>query len=123
MKSFIVQPWNQRVYVSSDPARVIARYNRHSDAEEKMTLDELENCRGMAIHLQPKGKCKTLFLLFLSPSWDPTHFADLQTLHHEALHMGHFLMEYCGQPINMDSTETQAYLMEHIAERARRKML
>jgi hypothetical protein len=115
LKSFKVQPFGQRVYVSREPSRVVSRYNNHAAAEDKCTLEELAGCRGMAIHLEPKGKSKVLFLLYLR-GWDPT------TLFHESLHMAHFLMEYCSAPINMESTEMQAYLMEHIADNAAKKL-
>ena len=123
MKSFKVEPWGQRVYVSSDSKKVMARYNNHAACVEKETAEDFLDCRGCAYYLPAKGRNKVLFMYYVSPSWSPLVWDDLSTLFHEALHMAHYLMEYCGAPINLDSTETQAYLMEHIALMARKKLI
>ena len=129
MKSFLIEPWGQRVYVSSDPKRTMSRYNKHPSCagEDQTSLEELLENRGMAMHFEGKGQNKPLFLFWLAPDQQlpqltAKEWEAISTVFHEALHMAHYLMDYCGAPINMDSTETQAYLMEHIAEMVRKKL-
>lgn len=113
MKSFLVQPFHQRVHVATRPAEFIAKYNRHCTESEKMHLKELHQCRGMAAHLD---EGKPLFILYLPEN------VSCGTLFHECLHMTHFIMDYASAPISMESTETQAYLMESIAATVRKKL-
>ena len=103
----MVQPFGQRVYVTADAKAFVRAYNRIS--EVAMELDEADRCDGMAVRGEK-------FLIYVRPG------ADHSTYYHEALHMAHFIMEHCAQDINLESTETQAYLMEHIAESVRKKL-
>lgn len=80
-----------------------------------MGLSDMDNIRGMAAHLEEEGK-PVLFMLYLTVG------CDASTLYHEALHMAHYVMAFSGAPISLDSSEMQAYLMEHIAESAQKKM-
>lgn len=122
MKSFKVQPFAQRIYVSQDSHQTVTRYNNHAGCDEKTSLGELSGCRGMAFHLMPKGKSPALFLLYLPDDWSRNTFVDISTLFHEALHLTHFVMDYCALPLGLESTEAQAYLMEHIADMVQRKL-
>lgn len=115
MKSFLVQPFHQRVYVSQDPAAFSSKVNKYAPADEQMEAKELDDCRGMAVHLCKDGKV-ALFMLYLRNDYDDT------TLFHECLHLAHYMMDYCSAPISMESTELQAYLMEHIAATTRKKL-
>lgn len=109
MRSFTVQPFDKKVYLTSDPAEFTRRYNLYASTEP-MTESELKGCRGMAAHVVRDDKAPhALFLLYLPQDYD------VSTVFHEALHMAHFLMDYTGMPIDMESTELQAYTMEYIA--------
>jgi hypothetical protein len=116
MKSFLSQPFCQRIYLTLDPLAFTRRYNRYAADDEKMLITELEDCVGMAAHLEAKGK-SPLFMMYLQSDCDDA------TLYHESLHLAHYLMDFSGAPISMDSTETQAYLMTHIAAMAKEKLL
>lgn len=113
MKSFLVQPFHQRVHLTTEVGEFIAKYNRYCVESEKMTEKELESCVGMAIHLD---EGKPLFMLYIPLT------VSCGTLFHEALHMAHFIMHYASAPVSMESTETQAYLMENIASSIRKKL-
>ena len=113
MKSFLVQPFHQRVHITTTVEECVAKYNKHCGELEKMTLKEMAKCRGMAVHLD---ETKPLFMIYVPQ--DVPH----GTLYHECLHMAHFIMHYSSAPISMDSTETQAYMMENIAENVRKKL-
>lgn len=115
MKSFLIQPFHQRVHVTADPQEFQRKYNTYASETERMELKELEDCRGMATHLLKKDKA-ALFMLYLEPNHDDS------TLFHECLHMAHFVMDYVCAPISMESTETQAYLMESIVANVRKKL-
>lgn len=115
MKSFMVQPFSQRVYVTKDKKQFSSRYNRNIGNGEKMTITELESCAGMAVHLERKEKA-ALFMMYMRDDCP-------YTLFHESLHMAHFIMHYCDAPINLESTETQAYLLEHIAKMTHKKLV
>jgi hypothetical protein len=115
MKSFLIQPFHQRIHLTTIPGEFRRKYNAHAPENGLMELSEFEECRGMAAHLVKKGK-PALFMLYLS------HDYDEGTLYHESLHLAHFVMDYASAPISMESTETQAYLMEHIAATARNKL-
>ena len=115
MKSFLVQPFHQRVYVTAGSQEFQRKYNSYAPETERMELKELEDCRGMAVHLTKKNK-PALFMLYLAYDYDDS------TLFHECLHLAHFVMEYASAPISLESTETQAYLMEHIAATTRKKL-
>ena len=114
MKSFMVQPFAQRVSCTKDKKQFASRYNRNVGDGEKLTIAELDTCSGMAVYLDKRDK-PPLFMIFLST--DCTF-----TLFHESLHMTHFIMSYCDAPINIESTETQAYLLEYIAKQGRLKL-
>ena len=122
MKSFKVQPFSQRIYVSQNASQTVTRYNNHAGCDEKTSEEELHGCRGIAFHLAPTGKSLALFLLYLPADWNHSNFADISTLFHEALHLTHFVMDYCSLPLALESTEAQAYLMEHIADMVQRKL-
>lgn len=113
MKSFLVQPFHQRVYITTVIGECLAKYNRNCGELEKLTLKEMVGCRGMAMHLD---EVKPLFMIYVTK--DVSH----GTLYHECLHMAHFIMHYSSAPISLDSTEIQAYMMENIAENIRKKL-
>ena len=115
MKSFLVQPFHQRVYVTTDPHKFKNKYNSYAIETDRMELKELADCRGMAVHLTKKNK-PALFMLYLADEYEDS------TLFHECLHLAHFVMEYASAPISVESTETQAYLMEYIAATTRKKL-
>jgi len=70
-------------------------------------------CKGMAAHVFRKRKAPhALFIMYVAPDAPPS------VVYHEALHLTHMLMDYTGMPIDYESTETQAYTMEHIATAA-----
>lgn len=112
MKSFLVQPFHQRVYLTSDVTEFVSKYNKHCVESEKVTPRELASCLGMAVHLDED---KPLFMLYLP------ELVSCGTLFHEALHMAHFIMHYSSAPVSIESTETQAYLMENIVSSIRKK--
>lgn len=119
MKSFKVQPFDQRVGVTTDWKEFLKHDQDYAlTLHEKKIVDEehvpveekdLVHCLGMTGYWQylPRGEIK--FLIFVK---NPK---DTSCIFHEALHAAHYVMEHCGQPIDLDSTETQAYLMEFIA--------
>ena len=112
MKSFVVPPWGQRVHVTDNLARFVSRYNRH--ATDNFTQSDYGGAVGLAVKVDTaKGP---LFMLYLSRG------CCAGTLHHEALHMAHFIMEYAGAGISIETTETQAYTMEYIAQQAGTKL-
>tara|TARA_B110000908_G_scaffold154880_1_gene192594 strand:+ start:333 stop:677 length:345 start_codon:yes stop_codon:yes gene_type:complete len=113
LKSFLVQPFHQRVHVTTASGEFIAKYNRHCTESEKIQIKELDQCRGMAVHLD---EGKPLFMLYLPGD------VSCGTLFHECLHMAHFIMDYASAPVSLESTETQAYLMENIAATVRKKI-
>jgi hypothetical protein len=113
MKSFLVAPFGQRIGVASSPEQLVSWYNRGLSGK-KLTLKELASCDGMSCHL-PKRKTTPYFAIWIDTD------APTSTLFHESLHAAHNVMDYCGVPINLGSSETQAYLMEHIAEKVLEK--
>ena len=56
-----------------------------------------------------------VFVLYLPKRWT------MDVVYHEALHMTHALMQFVGQDVDGSdsSSETQAYLQEHIVRRIR----
>lgn len=116
MKSFRVPPFNVRVYVTSEPEEFVKRHNLYASSDDAMDEGELTGCLGMAAHQVRAKAPHALFLLYLPPD------CTAGTLFHEALHLTHFLMEYHGMPIDMESTELQAYTMEYVAAQAARKL-
>lgn len=115
MKSFIVQPFAQKIGVTSDPKAFIEWWNKYNANVDKMDLKELGRCQGMAAALDDRPKLPQ-YVIYM-----PVDFT-VTAVFHEALHMAHFVMERCMAPINAESTETQAYLMEHIAEKVMEKL-
>lgn len=113
MKSFRAEPFNQRIGVTTDPKQCVAWYNRYQPSK-KMTIEELGDCCGMALYL-PKREAEPRFVIYMDKE------LDISTLFHESLHAAHNVMKYCCVDINYGSTETQAYLMEHIAGKVREK--
>ena len=113
MKSFLVQPFHQRVHLATEVEECVTKYNKHCGQLEKMTVKELQKCRGMAIHLD---ESKPLFMIYVP------HDVSHGTLFHECLHMTHFIMQFSSAPITLESTEIQAYMMENIAENIRKKL-
>jgi len=113
LKSFLVQPFHQRVHITTEVGEFVSKYNKCCGDTDKMTIKEMDNCRGMAAHLD---EGKPLFMIFVPQ--DVPH----GTLYHECLHMAHYIMHYSSAPISMDSTETQAYMMENIADNIRKKL-
>ena len=116
MKSFLVQPFCQRIYVTDDPQAFVRKYNRHAPDDARMTVSELNTCVGMAAHLDSPTN-SPVFIIYLRADSDDA------TLYHEALHMTHYVMDYSGAPLSIESTETQAYLMTYIADITRKKLL
>ena len=115
MKSFVVQPFAQKIGVTSDPKEFLAWWNKYNENADKMDFKQLARCQGMAAALDERPKLPQ-YVIYLPVDYTIT------TVFHEALHMAHFIMERCMAPINAESTETQAYLMEHIAEKAVEKL-
>lgn len=116
MKSFTAQPFGFRVHVTSCPKEFTTRHNLYAPPYAHMKPEEAARCAGMADHQVREKSPHALFLMYL-----PEGFS-MSTLFHESLHMAHYIMEYAGSPIDLESTETQAYLMEYIAESALKKL-
>ena len=87
MKSFLVQPFHQRIHISQNAKAFRSKFNKYAPIDEHMDDKELEDCRGMAVHLTKDGK-QALFMLFLRHDYDDS------TLSHEELHLAHFIMNY-----------------------------
>lgn len=116
MKSFLVQPFGQRVYVTADGGEFLARYNREKRKHKKaMKPTELDGTNGMAVSIKTQHGIRYFALYIKDPK-------TLSTIFHESLHMTHFLMKHAGMPICPSSTELQAYTMEAIAEQTWKKL-
>lgn len=96
--------------MTSDAKEYVSWFNKFTPDREKIDAKEMDKCGGMAAYLDDR-ETHPFFAIYMAPGWETT------TLFHEALHMAHFIMEHCSAPINLESTETQAYLMEHIVEK------
>ena len=114
MKSFMMQPFDKRVYITQCPVEFANRYSLYDT--EVMLPEELNACQGMAGHVVRNKAPNALFIIYLAQGTPPS------VLWHESLHMTHFLMDYCGMPIDMESTELQAYTMECIAMMAAKRL-
>jgi hypothetical protein len=115
MKSFLIQPFGARIGITSKPSEFAAWWNKYAVAKDKMDLKFLDKCRGMAATIDDRPVAP-LFVLYMPVGYE------LTTAFHEALHMAHFLMDYFDSPINLESTDLQAYLMEHIVEKILEKV-
>lgn len=115
MKSFTVQPFGVQVGLTSDPAEFVRWYNKYEPPANRMDIEEMTGVRGMAAHSEDRPK-DPKFVLFVAPDHDTA------TLYHEALHIVHYVMEFHGMPINLESSDTQAHLMEYIVAMAEKKL-
>lgn len=115
MKSFIVLPFRVRMGVTSSAKEFVNWWNKYCAAKDKLDQSYIERCAGMAGVLDDRPQ-SPLFVMYLAPEYSES------ILFHESLHMAHFIMDYSESPINLDSTEVQAHLMEHIAAKVTEKL-
>ena len=121
MKTFTVHPFEQVVGVTTD----IGEFLKHDESYMGILLKEgitdvcfmqaeekdVRNCQGMSSYYQYGKKPFVKFVVYIRP--DNTKDASLRF--HESLHVTHQIMEHCGQPIDYESTEIQAYTMEYVS--------
>jgi len=119
MKTFIAQPFEQKVGVTTkwqeflkhdqDYALVLHKKKLIDDDHQPVEEKDLVHCLGMTGYWKYRPREEIKFLIYIKNK------RDISLIFHESLHAAHYIMEHCGQPIDFESTEIQAYLMESIA--------
>jgi len=124
VKTFVVQPFDQKVGVTTnweeflkhdqDYALVLHKKKLIDDEHDPVEEKDLVHCLGMTGYWKYQPRDEIKFLIYIKNK------KDTSLIFHESLHAAHYVMEHCAQPIDMDSTEVQAYLMEFIASNVMR---
>ena len=122
MKTFIVHPFEQVLGVTTDIKEFLQHEEKYIELMLEMGLvdhgfiqseeKDVKNCLGMTIYFEYGKKPFVKFVVYIAPH----KVKDVSLRFHESLHAAHYIMQHCRQPIDFDSTEIQAYMMEYISE-------